>query len=276
MQSLADSLSTRLSASFASDSDPELVRDAVPFSLKLIESLMAENPHDDGLLYSATKGFTQYAYAFLQQDADEIEDRDRVQASALRQRAAKLYLRARDYGMQGLEQHHSGFGLALKANPAKAVEKLTLREVPLIYWTGLSWAGALSASRDFTMLPQIPQFEALMDRALELQPSFNDGALHNFFINFEMSSPTRKGDKAGRARRHFEDAVAISHGLLAGPYVNYAESAMVPAKNRAEFESLLKTALKIDVNQKPDDRLQNLIFQRRARWLLDRADRLFR
>ena len=106
MQSLSDSLSTQLSASFASDNDPELIRQAVPFSLKLIESLMAENPHDDGLLYSAAKGFTQYAYAFLQQDADEIEDRDSVQASALRQRAAKLYLRARDYGMQALEQHH--------------------------------------------------------------------------------------------------------------------------------------------------------------------------
>lgn len=35
---------------YASDDDPELVREAVPFSLKLIESLLAESPRHRGLL----------------------------------------------------------------------------------------------------------------------------------------------------------------------------------------------------------------------------------
>ena len=33
---------------FASDDDPELIRSAVPFSLKLVESLLAENPRHEG------------------------------------------------------------------------------------------------------------------------------------------------------------------------------------------------------------------------------------
>ena len=36
----------------ASDEDPELIRDAVPFSLKLMESLLAESPRHRGLLYA--------------------------------------------------------------------------------------------------------------------------------------------------------------------------------------------------------------------------------
>ena len=61
---------------FASDDDPELVKAAVPFSLKLMESLLNENPRHEGLLLAASSGFTQYAYAFVQQDADEMEDKD--------------------------------------------------------------------------------------------------------------------------------------------------------------------------------------------------------
>ena len=61
---------------FTSDEDPELVRDALPFSLKLIESLLAESPRHRGLLLAAASGFTPYAYAFVQEEADEIQDSD--------------------------------------------------------------------------------------------------------------------------------------------------------------------------------------------------------
>jgi hypothetical protein len=88
---------------FASDDDPELVKAAVPFSLKLMESLLAENPKHAGLLFATASGFTQYAYAFVQQDADEMEDTDLSAATAMRARARKLYLRARNYGLRGLE-----------------------------------------------------------------------------------------------------------------------------------------------------------------------------
>src|SRR6266446_4303676 len=54
---------------FASDDDPELIKAAAPFSLKLMESFLAENPRHPGVLAAAASGFTQYAYAFVQQDA---------------------------------------------------------------------------------------------------------------------------------------------------------------------------------------------------------------
>src|SRR6185295_13597319 len=70
---------------FASDDDPELVKAAVPFSLKLMESLLNESPKHKGLLFAASSGFTQYAYAFVQQDAEELEEKDVAAALEMRQ-----------------------------------------------------------------------------------------------------------------------------------------------------------------------------------------------
>jgi predicted anti-sigma-YlaC factor YlaD len=49
----------------------------------------------------------------------------------------------------------------------------------------------------------------------------------------------------------------------------------VPERARAEFVTLLNQALAIDADADPDRRLETLIMQRRARWLLARSDELF-
>ncbi len=108
---------------FASDDDPELIRGALPFSLKLIESLLAESPRHQGLLLAAASGFTQYSYAFVQQEADEMEAQDLREAERLRTRARRLYLRARNYGIRGLEHRHRDFGSALRQNPKQVVKQ---------------------------------------------------------------------------------------------------------------------------------------------------------
>ena len=50
----------------------------------------------------------------------------------------------------------------------------------MMYWTAISWAAALSASHDFMMLPEIPRFEALIDRVIELDEAFEEGTVHTF------------------------------------------------------------------------------------------------
>jgi predicted anti-sigma-YlaC factor YlaD len=67
----------------------------------------------------------------------------------------------------------------------------------------------------------------------------------------------------------------FSKGRRAAPLVAFAETVDVGLQNRAEFVKLLNQALAIDVNALPEQRLANVIAQRRARWLLARMDRLF-
>ncbi|MBI4840775.1 MAG: hypothetical protein HY803_06835 [candidate division NC10 bacterium] len=260
----------------ASDEDPDLVKAAAPFSLKLLESLLAESPQHQGLLSAAASGFTQYAFAFVQQEADELEARDLAAAEALRTRARRLYLRAHTYGLRGLEVNHPGFPNTLLANARVAVRAATRADVPFLYWTATAWAAAISLSKDnpeFVAL--IPAMEALMDRALELDESYGRGAIHTFLVTYEMSRQGAPGDPAARAREHFERALALSEGKDASPLVALAEAVAVKTQDVNEFESLLSRALIINPDTNPDTRLLNVVMQRRARWLLSRKAELF-
>jgi predicted anti-sigma-YlaC factor YlaD len=261
---------------FASDDDPELIKAAVPFSLKLMESLLAENPRHQGLLLATCSGFTQYAYAFVQEDADETEDKDLAAAEEMRGRARRLYLRARNYGLRGLDVRHKGFEKALRANAKTAIDVTRAKDVPLLYWTALSWAASISLSKDNpALIAEMPCVEAMMDRALALNEAFDHGAIHVYFINYEMGHSGGTGDPAARARQHFERALALSGGQQAGPMVSFAEAVCVQKQDLKQFESLLQQALAINPDLKPEFRLVNLVMQRRAKWLLSRTDQLF-
>jgi len=261
---------------FASDEDPDLIKEAAPFSLKLLESLLAEIPQHQGLLSAAASGFTQYAFAFVQQEADELEARDLAAAEGLRTRARRLYLRAQHYGLRGLEVKHPGFPNALLANPRAAVRAATTDDLPLLYWTATAWAAAISLSKDNPeLVAQIPAMEALMDRALELDESYGRGAIHTFLVTYEMSRQGAPGDPTARARKHFDRTMALSEGKNAAPLVALAEAVAVRQQDVKEFESLLNRALAINPDANPDTRLLNVVMQRRARWLLSRKAELF-
>jgi len=268
---LADGGST-----YASDDNPELIRAATPFSLKLMESLLAESPEHRGLLLAAASGFTQYGYAFTEQDADEVENDDLERAMELRRYARRLYLRARDYGLRGLETSHEGIRGELFRDPENAVGKLEKKDVPLIYWTAASWGAAISLSKDDPdLVADLPQMEALIYRALDLDEAYDHGAIHVFLIALESGSPGQGPEGLEQVRLHFERAVKLSEGMMAAPLVTMAENVSVSAQDREEFTDLLNQAIAIDADARPQWRLSNLIMQRRAAWLLSRTDDLF-
>jgi predicted anti-sigma-YlaC factor YlaD len=261
---------------FASDDDPDLVRDAMPFALKLMEGLLAEAPTHQGLLSATASGFTQYSYAFVNQDADEKEEESIAAAEALRTRARRMYLRARNYGLRGLDAAHPGFDKLLRADPKKAVMLATRRDVPLLFWTAAAWGAAVSTSKDNPdLIADVPIVEALIDRALELDEVYDGGGIHAFLITFEMARRGATSDPAMRAKKHFDRAMELARGTSAAPLVAYAEAVCIQKQDRTGFESLLKQALAIDPDAAPDKRLANLIAQRRARWLLSRTSDLF-
>jgi predicted anti-sigma-YlaC factor YlaD len=272
---LGDSLANS-GTTFSSDNDPDFVGQAIPFSLKLIESLLAETPQHRGLLFAAASGFTQYSYVYVQQPSEVIESTDVEKSAELRTRARNLYLRARDYGLRGLETKHRGFTALLNENPKSAVRVARAADVPLLYWTAVSWGAAIALSKDHPeLVAQQPQVESLIDRAYELDPGYEHGVIEQYLISYESARQGVKGDFALRCKEHFDRAVQLSAGQLASPFVAYAESVSIQKQNRTEFDSLLKKALEVNPDARPEWRLSNLIMQRRARWLLSREDELF-
>ena len=274
----ADAITGDSSRAYVEDDDPELVRQAVPFGLKTMETLLEQHPNHQGLLTSLASGFTQYSYAFVQSDADEAEAAGKMAAARVsRDRARRLFLRARDYGLHGLEVRHKGISGRLEGarDLDPVVAQLNKDDVRLVYWTAASWALAIAAGKDdMALVAQLPAPGALMRRALTLDEAFDEGAIHEFFISWEAAQGG--GEEAfRRSREHFERALVLSGGRKLGPYVAYAEAVVVPRQDRAEFNRLLQHVLTYDVESDKAHRLANVLAQRRARFLLSRADDLF-
>jgi predicted anti-sigma-YlaC factor YlaD len=262
-------------SSYARDNDPDLVWAAVPFGLKTVEGLLDEAPRHTGLLLAAASGFVQYGYGHVQQEADFVEAHDLARATELRTRARRLYLRALGYGWRGLEVDFPGLRERLHAEGAPALTATRKEHVPLLYFTGLAWFAAISVSKDDSELTADQgQAEALMRRALLLDEGYDRGALHDFFISWEGRGESVGGSFA-RARSHLERAEALAGGRRVSAFVNFAETVSVAQQDRREFERLLREALAIDPDAAPDMRLANLVYQKRARWLLGRIDELF-
>ena len=261
---------------FTRDDDLELVGQAIPFGLKLYESLLDSAPKNKDLLIATCSNFTQYGVAYLETEAlvlGEAQHHDEV--ARLNARALKLYLRARGYCLRAMEVRFPGIGPKLLADPAPALAKARRADVPLLYWTAASWGSAIALGVDKPELViDMPAVRALAERALALDPSWGKGALHEMFISLE-SLPEALGGSPARAREHFARAVALQSDRSPGPYVALAMGIAMPAQDRAEFETLLKKALAIDPEQDPSNRLVTLVQQRRARALLDRIDTMF-
>jgi hypothetical protein len=260
---------------FGSDDDPELVRDAVPFGLKTMESLLEASPRHRGLLVALASGFTQYANAFIETDALPHRYSEPEVYQAARQRALRMYIRARDYGLRGLELRRPGIATALRLDPEQAVAALGRADVPLLYWTAAAWGAAISVGLDDpAMLADFAAVRALLGRTLALAPDFDDGAVQEAMMSLE-SVPELMGGSEQRAREHFRRAVELTGGRKASPYVGLAAGIAVARQDRAEFEALLAAALAVDADAEPRLRLANLVAQRRARHLLAQADYLF-
>jgi predicted anti-sigma-YlaC factor YlaD len=268
---VADGL-TAGGTTFTSDEDPELVRGAVPFALKTYESLLVTLPNYVPLLTATCSGFTSYAYGFLATDADLVRYADRSRARVLDRRTLHMYLRAHGYCQRALEQRFKGVASRLMRTPETAVSMAKEQDIELLYWSAASWGLAMALDPDALAI-DFPAVRALIERGLELDPTWSNGALHELMIT--MESQELLGGSEERARFHFATAVNLQEGLLPGPFLSLALGVSVARQDREEFEQLIKSALAIDPDDSPDNRLVTILLQRRASALLEQADSLF-
>lgn len=260
---------------FASDDDPELVRDALPFGLKTMEALMEQSPNNRDLLFAATRGFTQYAYAFVEGDMHLLEEDDYEERELLAERALNMYLRATGYGLRALEMRHKRIGDELAVEPGRAVQRLGQADLDLTYWTAAAWGGAISLALDRPeVVADVDAMRALFARVLELDPSYGGGSIHEALVSVE-ALPEAMGGSEERARDHFQRAIEATGGLSAGTYVSFVNQVTIGNQDREEFISLLDKALAIDLDDAPSRRLANILAQRRARVMLERIDDYF-
>jgi hypothetical protein len=274
IKTVADTLSEGGSA-ITSHNDPDLVADALPFALILNESLLASVPKHVRLLTATCGQYTQYAFGFIQVDAEAAQFDDYERSKYLSDRALKLAMRGRDYCWRALELRFPGASARLASDPTAAVPKAKRNDVPLLYWSAASLGASVSlGGLDHPeLLINWPVVRALAERALALDSTWGRGTLHELMITVESQGEALGGSEE-RARAHFARAVELQKGLSPGPYVALALGVVKSKQDRAEFEKLLQQALAIDPDKDPDNRLVTLILQKRARLLLAHIDDL--
>lgn len=254
----------------AVEDDLVLAREASAFYLKLSESLLAQNPGNHKLAEAVSAGFAQYAYAFVASEAERVEAKDAKAAQKLRERAARLYLRAYRHGMAALEARSPGFAKALASSDASRWPRLTQDQMGVVYWTAASWGGYISLSKDNPdTVADLPLAVRLAGLAYAVQPTHAEGALASLMGSFEAARP---GGSVRQATAYFDEAISLGAGLNAGAFVSKAEGIAQPANDRPAFEALLRQAL--TASQARRD-MANEVMRERAQWLLDTADDLF-
>ena len=278
VRAVSDALSTGggEADAFSSDNDPELVGDALPFVLKLYDTLLLEDPENEDLLLSSASAYVSYANGFLQTPATMLDQAEYERREELISRAKNLYIRGRDRALRALELRYPGFTESARSEDPTVLEETTTEDVPYLYWAAAGWLGAVSTDPfDIGLSMEAARAGALMDRAFELDPDYDDGAIHEFYIAYYAGLPEGLGGSREKAEHHFERAIELADGRKASPYVALGTSVAIPQQDIRRFVELMEQALAVDAEAYPRYRLINTIKQEEARFYLDNLDRFF-
>lgn len=278
MNKVADMLASPGSGTvFTGDNDPELVGDALPFTIKMYESLMVSMPWHLGLKLQTGSLYIMYANAFIQAPADMLAQEEIERQKYLFNRAKNLYLRGRDILLKALDHKYPGFLNRLdKKEYDRALAPMKKADVPLLYWAAAGWLGAFAIDPfDMKVGITVPGAAALMDRVLQLDPGFDGGAVHDFYTLYYGAMPDYMGGDFNKARDHFKKAIAASAGKITSPYLSLATTVAVKEQNLEEFEELLNKVLAVAPDADLSNRLLNTINRRKAEWLLKHAEDFF-
>jgi predicted DNA-binding ribbon-helix-helix protein len=266
LRNAGDLLSKEMSSA---EEDLELLMHASAYHLKVSETLLQEIPDHVKLSESVTRGFTQYAFVFLMDEADRRESESIQIASQLRVRAAKMLMRAKSHGLNTLSLKYQSLSVSLQNTSQSQTLTISPDDVGLAYWTMTSWAGAISLSKDSPdIVADLPQVLKLAQMAWQANPKFDHGALASMMGTLELARP---GGKTANAEKYFDLGIQWRKDQIA-PLVSKAENWAVATQDQDTFKKLLNQAIE---NAKDKTDLTNTVMVRRARWLLTETDNLF-
>ena len=263
---------------FERDRDFEMVAEAMPANVKMIEGFLEAGPDNQDLLLLAAQGYASYALVVLEDRLERAED-ESPQADRLAERTREMYLRAHRYGLRLLEQRQKGirdaFGGDVEGLKAR-LARCGAKDVPGLFWAGMPLAAAVNVSRDdVTMIALLPKAKALVARALELDETYYHAAGHMIFGALFGSMGQMLGGDPKIAKKHFDRALLLTKRRFLLVQAMYAKTLAVQLQDRGLFKKLCDEVLAAELTIHPDQKLANVAAKRRARRLLAQIDDLF-
>jgi hypothetical protein len=198
-----------LAAAILNQDDPALVESGVPAYLLLLDGLISESPDNVALLSAGAQLFALYGSRF-----------------APPERAVTLTAKARRYGERAICLAHEPACSWAGADYDILVAQLQAvgaKDLDALYSHAVSWLSHLDAtSEDWTAVAELPWVQAVLERALALDETYENGAVHGYLGILNSLRPPALGGKPEVARDHFERAIALSGGRDLSIKVEYA------------------------------------------------------
>ncbi len=255
-------MTENLSYAILNNNDLATVETGAPAYLLMIDSLLHEDPENEVLLRSAATIYTAYTDVF-------VKDKDR---------AKKLTNKALDYALRSICVRRSNtcsFRQRSFNEFENVISALNVKDVPVLFALGSAWAAWIQARReDWNAIAEISRVEVLMQRVVELDEFYQDGAAHLYLGVLATFLPLALGGKPDVGRQHFERALEISNNKNLMAKVIYARHYARLVFDRGLHDRLLTEVLKAEPDV-PGYALGNTLAQQRARELLDNADEYF-
>jgi tetratricopeptide (TPR) repeat protein len=156
----------------------------------------------------------------------------------------------------------------------EAIKLVPKPGIPAMYWYA-SALGKWSKTKGFAvLLGQKDNVKAVMDRCLELDPTFFYGGPHRYFGAFYAVAPAFAGGDLEKSKVHFNKSLEIEPNYP-GTKVLWAAELAVKQQDEEAFERLLGEVLAIPDDAIPELRPEILVEKTKAKELLAEQDELF-
>ncbi|MGE4292340.1 MAG: TRAP transporter TatT component family protein [Desulfovibrio sp.] len=265
VRSATSPIMENLANSVKRQQDLETVRQGIPSYMIFMDALVQGSPDDEDTLAAASGLLTAYAVAFTLDNDPE--------------RAKLMTAKAREYGIHALAQRSDAFARlwnqpAAEFGPVPA--SLDKRDLKYIQTAINAWGAYIKARPgSWTDVADVPKLQALAERLLELDETYQNGAPHVLMGVLQTILPPAYGGKPEEARKHFERAMEISGGADLLTYVTFAQNYARPLQDRELHDRLLAHVLETPADVQPELTLQNVLAKRQAEVLLQEADDFF-
>ncbi|MBN1601161.1 MAG: hypothetical protein JW915_06105 [Chitinispirillaceae bacterium] len=272
---ITDTLANSSGGSFTSDDDPELIADALPFTIKLYESLIEKDSTNPALYLATSKLICLYSQYFISAPLDTISDP--LQKKAIGKRAKKLFLRSREYALKSLDIKIPGIKKAILSESIdSSLKKITAADTTALFWTSVAWLGAIGADRsDFSLAMGIKKPLSIARKVIEINPTFYQGMAHELLGIVSVNIPKSLGGGLDTAAYYFQKALELCDSSRASAFVLYATNVAQKKNDRSHYIYLLQKASSISVESYPQLRLQNTLYQQKTRTLIANVNSVF-
>jgi hypothetical protein len=270
-------------AAMEADDDLDMLQQALPANIKLMEALLASEPRNERLLVLLARLYGSYTFLFLDgrieayPSATTRPEAAAVPLTSLKDRAVRYYGKGLDYALRALKVRYplAGERLHRVADAGPFIQSMQAKDLPALFWYGFNLSGLINHNRDsVATVARGHLVEKSMRRVLQLQPDFYHGSAHLILMGYYASRSPLMGGDPGRAREHYRQLKTMHGDSLLLPDLFYARYVLVQQQDRDQFEQLL-SAIKTSEDPDPRFRLFNQVARQRASVYLSQADRLF-